>query len=77
VGPSSIEIAYERRGNSSDPVLLLIMGGTRNWSTGRKGSLTSMMSTTGSVTVGQPHPETLRSVFGGPPATTRLAARRP
>jgi len=27
VGPSSIEIAYERRGNSSDPVLLLIIGG--------------------------------------------------
>jgi len=36
-------------------------------------SLTSMMSTTGAVTVGQPHPETLRSVFGGPPATTRQA----
>jgi pimeloyl-ACP methyl ester carboxylesterase len=36
-------------------------------------SLTSMMSTTGDMTVGQPHPETLKTVFGGPPATTRQA----
>ena len=34
-------------------------------------SLTSMMSTTGDATVGQAHPETLKSVFSGPPATTR------
>src|SRR6266705_3811479 len=27
VGPSGIEIAYERRGNATDPVVLLIMGG--------------------------------------------------
>jgi hypothetical protein len=27
VGPSAIEIAYERRGNLTDPVVLLIMGG--------------------------------------------------
>ena len=27
VGPSGIEIAYERRGNPADPVVLLIMGG--------------------------------------------------
>ena len=27
VGPSGIEIAYERRGNLTDPVVLLIMGG--------------------------------------------------
>jgi len=36
-------------------------------------SLTSMMSTTGDMTVGQVHQETLKSVFGGPPATTRQA----
>jgi pimeloyl-ACP methyl ester carboxylesterase len=34
-------------------------------------SLTSMMSTTGNMRVGQPSPEVLRQVFGGPPATTR------
>lgn len=34
-------------------------------------SLTSMMSTTGDVTVGQIHPATMKSVFGGPPAHTR------
>ena len=34
-------------------------------------SLTSMMSTTGNVRVGQPLPEVLREVFGGPPANTR------
>ena len=27
VGPSSIEISYERRGEPTDPVVLLIMGG--------------------------------------------------
>jgi len=27
VGPSRITIAYERRGNPTDPVVLLIMGG--------------------------------------------------
>lgn len=27
VGPSGIEIAYERRGNPADPIVLLIMGG--------------------------------------------------
>ena len=37
-------------------------------------SLTSMMSTTGDMTVGQVHPETLKAVFGGPPATTRETA---
>ncbi len=36
-------------------------------------SLTSMMSTTGDMTVGQVHPETLKAVFSGPPATTRQA----
>jgi pimeloyl-ACP methyl ester carboxylesterase len=36
-------------------------------------SLTSMMSTTGDTTVGQAHPETLKGLFGGPPATTRQA----
>jgi pimeloyl-ACP methyl ester carboxylesterase len=36
-------------------------------------SLTSMMSTTGGTTVGQPNMETLKTVFGGPPATTRQA----
>ncbi len=34
-------------------------------------SLTSMMSTTGNMKVGQIAPEVLREVFGGPPATTR------
>lgn len=34
-------------------------------------SLTSMMSTTGSMSVGQPSPEVLREVFGGPRAITR------
>jgi pimeloyl-ACP methyl ester carboxylesterase len=34
-------------------------------------SLTSMMFTTGDPTVGQPHPATLKALFGGPPATTR------
>jgi len=34
-------------------------------------SLTSMMSTTGNSSVGQPSPEVLRDVFGGPPAVTR------
>jgi pimeloyl-ACP methyl ester carboxylesterase len=34
-------------------------------------SLVSMMSTTGNVSVGQAHPDTLRQLFGGPPATTR------
>ena len=34
-------------------------------------SLVSMMSTTGNKNVGQPSPEVLREVFGGPPATTR------
>jgi pimeloyl-ACP methyl ester carboxylesterase len=34
-------------------------------------SLTSMMSTTGSMQVGQPSPEVLREVFSGPRATTR------
>jgi pimeloyl-ACP methyl ester carboxylesterase len=37
-------------------------------------SLTSMMSTTGDMSVGQAHPDTLKAVFGGPPATTRQAA---
>ncbi len=163
VGPSGIKIAYERRGNATDPVVLLIMGGAAqlvHWPDGflaallRRGLqlirfdnrdagrsthfrdapkpavraalagdlssaaytlsdmaadtvglldaleldaahivglslggaiaqtiaiehpariilLTSMMSTTGDMTVGQLHPETLKSVFGGPPATTR------
>jgi pimeloyl-ACP methyl ester carboxylesterase len=166
VGPSSIEIAYERRGNPTDPVVLLIMGGAAqlvHWPEGflaallgrglqvirfdnrdagrsthfhdaprpdlpaalagdfssasytlshmaadtvglldaleldaahivgvslggaigqtiaiehpaRILSLTSMMAGTGDMTVGQPHPETLKEVFGGPPATTRQAA---
>jgi hypothetical protein len=26
VGPSHLDIAYERRGNSNDPVVLLVMG---------------------------------------------------
>ena len=34
-------------------------------------SLTSMMSTTGNMSVGQPSPDVLREVFGGPPAITR------
>jgi pimeloyl-ACP methyl ester carboxylesterase len=34
-------------------------------------SLTSMMSTTGDRRVGQPFPQALREVFGGPPANTR------
>jgi len=34
-------------------------------------SLTSMMSTTGSRTVGQPSPDVLRELFSGPTATTR------
>jgi len=38
---------------------------------GRVCSLTSMMSTTGNLKVGQPSAEVLREVFGGPPAVTR------
>jgi pimeloyl-ACP methyl ester carboxylesterase len=34
-------------------------------------SLTSMMSTTGNRSVGQPSPEALREVFSGPPAVAR------
>ncbi|PTL83916.1 alpha/beta fold hydrolase [Vitiosangium sp. GDMCC 1.1324] len=34
-------------------------------------SLTSMMSTTGDMSVGQVHPETMKALFGGPPARTR------
>ncbi len=34
-------------------------------------SLTSMMSTTGNISVGQPSPDVLREIFSGPPATTR------
>jgi pimeloyl-ACP methyl ester carboxylesterase len=34
-------------------------------------SLTTMMSTTGASGVGQVHPATMASVFGGPPAQTR------
>jgi pimeloyl-ACP methyl ester carboxylesterase len=34
-------------------------------------SLTSMMSTTGKMSVGQTSPEVLRQVFGAPPAVTR------
>jgi pimeloyl-ACP methyl ester carboxylesterase len=34
-------------------------------------SLTSMMSTTGDMKVGQARPETLQALFGGPPAVTR------
>jgi len=37
----------------------------------RVGSLTSMMSTTGNMSVGQPSPDVLREVFGGPRAVTR------
>lgn len=165
VGPSAIDIAYERRGNPTDPVVLLIMGGGAqlvHWPEGflaallhrglqvirfdnrdagrsthfhdaprpnlpaalagdlssaaytlsdmaadavglldameldaahvvgaslggaiaqtiaiehpaRILSLTSMMSSTGDTIVGQPHPETLKGVFSGPPATTRQA----
>jgi pimeloyl-ACP methyl ester carboxylesterase len=36
-------------------------------------SLTSMMSTTGDPKAGQIHPDTMKAVFGGPPATTRQA----
>lgn len=39
-------------------------------------SLTSMMSTTGNMTVGQAHPETLKAVFGGPRATTMRSPLR-
>ncbi len=38
---------------------------------GRVRSLTSMMSTTGDPSVGQPRPETLAAVFAGPPAQSR------
>ena len=34
-------------------------------------SLTTMMATTGAPSVGQAHPETMRALFGGPPARTR------
>lgn len=34
-------------------------------------SLTTMMSTTGDMAVGQCHPATFKAVFGGPPANTR------
>ncbi|HVJ92039.1 MAG TPA: alpha/beta hydrolase [Labilithrix sp.] len=34
-------------------------------------SLTSMMATTGAPSVGQPDPETLKALFGGPPTRTR------
>lgn len=34
-------------------------------------SLTSMMFTTGDMSVGQAHPETMKALFGGPPARTR------
>jgi pimeloyl-ACP methyl ester carboxylesterase len=34
-------------------------------------SLTSMMSSTGNMQVGQPSPEVLRNLFSSPPATTR------
>lgn len=34
-------------------------------------SLTTMMATTGDRSVGQPHPETMKALFGGPPARTR------
>jgi pimeloyl-ACP methyl ester carboxylesterase len=37
-------------------------------------SLTSMMATTGDMRVGQMHPETRKSVFGGAPARTREEA---
>ncbi len=35
-------------------------------------SLTSMMSTTGNMQVGQPSPEVLRTIFSGPPAVTSI-----
>jgi pimeloyl-ACP methyl ester carboxylesterase len=38
---------------------------------GRVISLTSMMSSTGDMAVGQCHPATFKAVFGGPPALTR------
>ena len=38
---------------------------------GRVRSLTSIMSTTGSMAVGQASPEVLRELFAGPPAVTR------
>jgi pimeloyl-ACP methyl ester carboxylesterase len=38
---------------------------------GRVRSLTSMMSTTGNLSVGQPSPDALRELFAGPPAITR------
>ena len=34
-------------------------------------SLTTMMATTGDTSVGQPHPATMKALFGGPPARTR------
>jgi pimeloyl-ACP methyl ester carboxylesterase len=34
-------------------------------------SLTTMMATTGDRSVGQPHPATMKALFGGPPARTR------
>ncbi|QRK12691.1 alpha/beta hydrolase [Archangium violaceum] len=34
-------------------------------------SLTTMMSTTGDMSVGQAHPATMKALFGGPPARTR------
>ena len=38
---------------------------------GRVRSLISMMSSTGNMQIGQPTPEVMREVFGGPPAVTR------
>jgi pimeloyl-ACP methyl ester carboxylesterase len=38
---------------------------------GRVRSLTSMMSSTGNASVGQPNAEALRKIFDGPPPTTR------
>ena len=35
-------------------------------------SLTSMMSTTGDMTVGRPDPDTAKAIVGGPPAVTRV-----
>ena len=37
-------------------------------------SLTTMMSTTGDMSVGQAHPATMKALFGGPPARTREEA---
>jgi len=34
-------------------------------------SLTTMMATTGDMSVGQAHPATMKALFGGPPARTR------